>query len=349
MASHIYRLPLFVRLLYISAAVVVFALGMGTYLTVTPSIAATNLVRAMIVATVPVSLLGAACMVAYAYRARLELTQESLTFRGLLRSRELRAADIAAWRTREHLEIHTTDGVLRVARSLVLVDEVLTWLERFPNLDDIARQQELAEIARTAPDSLPEAETLANLARAERASWRLNLTSWILVFWLLLYPVPFLSLACLTALAPWIAVLCLRRHRGYLQVAGEQRQLRPMLMGPILLPGAAMSMTAMINAPFTGFGFMHALLIAVATAPLVIAVLWADPSARRSFNAVFLPVFLLMYGGGAVTLGNALLDDTVTAFHARSIRGKPMCAREYPGAFGLPWRNAVPCTTGARR
>ena len=122
-----------------------------------------------------------------------------------------------------------------------------------------------------------------------------------------------------------------------------------MLFCSVMLPGCALALRAMLDAQFATFDHRHALLIGAVNAALFVAALWADPSARRPVNAVCLLVLLSGYGGGAVALGNALLDDTVTTFRTQSARRDAKCLQDYPGAFGLAWRNPVPCVTKTGR
>lgn len=234
----------------------------------------------------------------------------------LFRRRRLNGADIAGYRR------GWADGTIRLfpkdkrLNSLTAPDSVLTdgkglaWVDELRDFDaaDLAAR-EAAVLDNSALGATP-AERQTNKARVERGVRWLNYAAWALLAWGWFWPAPYRVVIIALALAPLVALGVTFYYRPLVGLDDRRGSKRPSLILLFLFPAVTLALRALLDVqPIDWSGAI--VLGAAGGVAMAAAMVSADPElSRRWFTLMALGVFAWAYAFGALTIANAMLDDT---------------------------------------
>jgi hypothetical protein len=251
------------------------------------------------------------------------------------------------------------------------------WLAIFPDLEAEELRRARAALLADAALGPDEAARLRTLARAHRTAWVARVAAFGSAGWAWLYPRPYGLLVVVLTLLPLAALWLVLSGRGVYSVEGLRKDPRPELLSPILVPGLALGLRALLDVNLLE---ARSLLPWALGGGLAMAALLAAADARlrqRWWMVPLLAALLASYPWGAFVEADVLLDggegeshfvrvlarrverNKVTSYHldltpwgpltgrssatvSRELHdrvrpGGVVCVALHPGALGLRW------------
>jgi hypothetical protein len=198
----------------------------------------------------------------------------------------------------------------------------VSWFANIPDVDAEAAKSFEAAVSEDANLGATAEDRQQRLARARKLARGAIWTNAGLLTWALLYPRPYEFLVVVLVVLPWIAVWIMAQAPGIYAFNASRGSAQPDLTVLLLSPGFLLMIRAITD--IHTFEWQRQMLWAVlVTIPLIVAVLWALPAARKKPGGIALTaVLLLSYGYGASELSNALLDHSSPTSYTTRVLGK---------------------------
>ncbi|MGO9804290.1 MAG: hypothetical protein ACLPTM_04820 [Steroidobacteraceae bacterium] len=280
-------------------------------------------------------LLGAfgAWMIASALRTQVLLTQDGISVRWAIRTRQMNTADIAGRRLlriqygQKITALYAKDAQRRELKipTGVRADAAWdAWLQALPDLDAQQVRELEAEVAANPELGQTPEERLRRLAAARKLARTLNGVSYGAMLWVFLYPRPY-ELALLAAAAlPWLAIVLAAKSHGLYRLDTQRNDARPTLGSAVLLPGLALLTRALTDVGVLDIG--RALTLAAAVAVLLswAALVSSGGWGGRRVMALLLLGFSCAYGYGSVVLANREFDRAPGEGYRVAVLGRHM-------------------------
>jgi len=194
------------------------------------------------------------------------------------------------------------------------------WLAAFPDLDAVEREAAEARLLDDPALGRVPSERLRAISRARLLARGLSVVAWVTAGVAWLRPRPYAPLMAALAVIPAISIALLLASRGALSVDEQKSDPRPSVLVPIMIPGFALMLRAMLD--FTLLDERPLLLL---SAPVALALagllLVGDRQLRtRWFMAPLAFLFVAPLAWGALAEGNVLLDRSpAERFRARVV------------------------------
>jgi hypothetical protein len=266
-----------------------------------------------------------------ALETKLVLFPDTLEVHELWGTRRLRRADIAARRKVQRtaparLELLMKGDKprsIKLALPYSLDTRFDAWFNSIPDADVVAAAAIEAEVRNDlALGSTPE-ERLARFALAKQRARYLGLAVSGLCLWSYLYPRPYALNVSLLAALPWVCIALVASRPGIFQLGGSQAgdKVRPDLAAAFMAPAALLGLRAFMDVHVVDW---HELVpwAAGMAALLLFALIRVDPSASRRWATLMFVLVAGVYGFGASSLGNALLDRSSPDVYPTKVLGK---------------------------
>jgi hypothetical protein len=263
------------------------------------------------------------------FRSRVVLFPERLEIEELTHVQVLSREELRGWRllptSPSTLVLIPRDperNVVKVALIFRIDAELAEWLDTLPCLDTVDLEASETEILNEARlGSSPDERALA-LMKAHRLARMSNLVSIAATCWALAYPQPYQMAIAAQISMPWVGLEIMRRSRGLLRADEYPNDAHPSVAVLLLLPGAVLTLRAMLDYSFVGL--RASLWCAIGIGSLL---WWAtrsiDPTVCRKVGTnVALAFFSIMYGFGSALEADALLDRSPEVEHAVHVEGK---------------------------
>lgn len=264
-----------------------------------------------------------------AWTSRLRLGAGALTLRRPLGGRELPLAGLRGVRIRHSRHGRSlTIFQPRHGKALTLVLPYATdrhyerWLASLPDLDAIdlaASAQALLADPRLGTDT---GERVRRLARWTRVARQLDIATVLLMAWTLVFPHPYAWLMGALVLAPWLTLLLVWWSGGLLRTGLGAGDARALALSPLLGASLLILMRTAFDLDLLGWGSVWCLGV-LAGLPLWLAILALQRSGeRRPGASLFYFALCWLYGTGAATAGNVLLDRAMPQAYPVTVVGK---------------------------
>jgi hypothetical protein len=205
--------------------------------------------------------------------------------------------------------VHESDPVLEA------------WLASIPDLDAVERARAEAELLRSGTLGGSEAERARALGRARITARIVNGVAIAATLWGWIAPRPYLVVVATLAVLPLVGLALLVAGKGRYAFDARPAEPRPSLAATVLGPGLILGLRAILDVHV--LDVRPVLVGAAVGAVAVAAVLAATASDFRKWWLIALMTPLLgFHPGGALSLGNAILDRGEPEVFRVAVRGK---------------------------
>lgn len=257
---------------------------------------------------------GIACTL-FTIRYRVYLVDDTLRMRHISGYREIRREELRGFRitastpsTLHLIPKNKSTKKLDVTLCFKDSDGLWMWLDGLPDLN-IEDQLDAEDRVLDNPAFGQTEERRWNaLVDARRAAKYTNVLIGLAAAWAFFYPEPYEPLMLILIAAPWICAEVVRRYSGLVLVDERPYDIQPSIAASLI--GACMMLGARAMLDWQVIAWPKALLWGslLAGATLVL-LLKLDSSARKSrLSVIFLFVFLVSYGYGAIVMVNCLWE-----------------------------------------
>jgi hypothetical protein len=250
-------------------------------------------------------------------RAKVVLTEIAIERHEGFKVEKMRRDSISGYRVRNVKGINILELTPKLAGMKKMKFELLfkpdnkfnSWLEGIENLDQSEYNKSVKEIEQDASlGTTPEAR-LSSLKRANKIGRFLQLGSFACLFWVMLYPYPYLLSLTVIALFPWIAMMLSWKYGGLFTIEDPTKKTaKSDLTSLLIMPGFALSLRALYDTNLIDF---HQIIIPsiVGTLLMIFFVINAAPVLRNQLGKLaLLTILLISYPGGLIPLANVIAD-----------------------------------------
>ncbi|WP_157971451.1 hypothetical protein [Dyella sp. C9] len=268
----------------------------------------------------------------YALGASLTLERDAIAVckpfvdRRLTRA-QIRGRRVVQARNANYKQVVPIDGspLMIDATSFGLDDRFQAWFNALPDLDQVAREETLAEVANDPTLGSNPQERLARLQKAQQLGKAIAFAPLLVLMWVMIIPQPYgLAIAC-AALLPWVAAVLVWLKPGLFKLDGKQGDVRPNVAGLLVTPPLALALRALLDVDMVDVGTLF-LWGALASLPLWLAVVWAPRTeavrGRRWVLPMLMLPFMLAYGAGLLAITDMMLDAARPQVIPATVTGK---------------------------
>jgi hypothetical protein len=263
------------------------------------------------------ALLGAPVL-ASVVRSRVTLYDDAIESRGIFVVRRMARADIAGRRRLPQqygppviqlIAQHSGQRSLKLTQYLETDAAFDSWMAGIPDRDADEARASLDALLDDAEIPGSKTEKLQGLARARRTAGGLATTSLAVGAWVWVYPHPYdLALAC-AAVFPWIVVGVAARGGRLYRLNPSRNEAGADLSAPLLLPGGALAIRALLDSNVLDWERMLILTLVVTVLCVLAMWLLVRELRAKASSTFLLGVLMAAYAYGGATLANVELDS----------------------------------------
>lgn len=269
-------------------------------------------------------------LMGYTWNYRVVLSADAIEVRSWWRTKTMRRADIAGWRTQQdrrrsmvYLEASkNTPRFMAVATIIHMDGPFKTWFESLPNLDKQEYERSKAEIAADPALGATEAERLRKLKNARSAVGVLFLVSFAAFLWGGLRPVPYLYAMGTLAFLPMVSIGLYLRYPHVFQLPAQRNSARASLLGPMVLPTVALALRAWYDVPMLEHGMVIGGALVTGLALIGILVSLAPELREQRRGLLVLALVLWAYSYGVMVHADAFFDRKPAQLVAATVKYK---------------------------
>ena len=264
-----------------------------------------------------------------ARKARFIVTAHSLTYESLLGRKVIPMANLkgyrADWQYTYFVSINPTDPKIKIAYTLEDYANMQQWFtDRFPEIDQLAQEQEAAQVLIDPALGPTEEDRLTAVAQARQVAKVVNGAGIVAAAWLLhLQPYRWAVVAAIAV--PLLAVAALWLHRGTLRLDERGNSAYPSVLMALFFPSLALTGRAAFDFELESYAHFWPLMGAVAGG---FALLLLGSRRRQEWLRHYQAAFVLAVGTntlffsfGSTTLVNCVFDNgSAAVYPARLVK-----------------------------
>lgn len=263
-----------------------------------------------------------------ALRSKIVLYPDAMEIHEVARSRTVRRDDVAGWRFTGASTLvlklkHPVGKTISVSWFYTVDSEFEEWFADLDNLDVREVASGLDEIANDQSLGSHEQDRFERLAHARRLARGLNILGGVLSVWGLFFPTPYGLVVGLLLLAPWLAILTVRRSDGLIQFDERPNDVKPSVIALYLFPMLALTLRAVWD--YETIGWIAPTIATVLIGSSLFAGQYAALRGVRTSRitlALLLVFAVVFYGFGAARHINALADSSDVQQMRYAVRDK---------------------------
>ncbi len=258
-----------------------------------------------------------------ARKARFIVTAHSLTYESLLGRKVIPMANLkgyrADWQYTYFVSTNPADPKIKIGYTIEDYANMQQWFaDRFPELDQLAQQQEATQVLIDPALGPTEEDRLTAVAQARQVAKLLNVAGAAAAVWML-HPQPYRWAVAAAIAVTLLAIAALWQHRGTLRLDERNNSAYPSVFTALLFPSLAMGGRAAFDFELESYAPFWPLMGAVAGGFILLSVgsrrrqEWLGPYQGAFVLAVGL--YTLFFSFGATTLVNCVFDDSSAAVY----------------------------------
>jgi hypothetical protein len=220
-------------------------------------------------------------------------------------------------------------------------DSFSRWaISSFVNLDEVECRQEMQRML-TEEDKFTAQEKLRRLANAKRFVRIMNVLSYVILLWLLIYPYPYKLAMWAMMVLPIIAALSLRYFSGLLLLDGGRKgSPYPSIAMPMVIAPTALIFRASFDIKVLDWQYVVVPALIISVILFVLLFLFDSEVRTRLFVLICTIAICVAYGGSATVIQNTILDTSQPVRYIATVENKHISDGSPPTLYYLqlsPW------------